>query len=575
MSISFATKTDYLVLLSAGTNSIAVADMNADGIVDLVTANQNLSKMGTFLGKGDGSFSPVTFAKMGLSGVQPFSVTVTDFNKDNILDILTTDPDSDTVRVLLGTGGGNYASSASSTKAGLDPYSFVVGDFTSDGKLDIVTANYLGNSISILKGDGSGALTSLGTMPVGKSPYDIATADVNKDGQLDVLVANSDDNTVAVLAGSGTGTFTAKPTIPMTGNPQAMVIADVNNDGNPDILAANSLTSSVGVALGNGDGTFAAATANVVGNRPLSLAIADLNADGNLDVVTANYGNNNVSVLEGKGNGSFAPAWSIAIGKNPNFVTLEDVNGDGKIDIIANNSTDNTVSVILNTNPSSGSTGTDGANNLIGTAGFDALKGLGGNDTLTGLAGNDILDGGLGLDTAVYSGSRANYTVQAITDGYSVTDNTGAEGVDKLYNIDKLSFADTAMLFDTVGIPGQAYRVYKAAFDRAPDAGGLGYWINAMDKGASLQTVAEGFVNSPEFTAQYGVNPTHASFMTQLYANVLHRAYDQAGFNFWVDTLTRGANTQASVLAQMSESAENQAAVIGLIGNGIEYSPVV
>jgi len=191
------------------------------------------------------------------------------------------------------------------------------------------------------------------------------------------------------------------------------------------------------------------------------------------------------------------------------------------------------------------------------------------------LAGNDILDGGLGIDTAVYRGVRANYTVQAITDGYSVTDNTGAEGVDKLYNIDKLSFADTAMLFDTVGIPGQAYRVYKAAFDRAPDAGGLGYWINAMDKGASLQAVAEGFVNSPEFTAQYGVNPTHPAFMTKLYANVLHRAYDQAGFDFWVDTLTRGANTQASVLAQMSESPENQAAVIGLIGNGIEYSPVV
>jgi len=101
----------------------------------------------------------------------------------------------------------------------------------------------------------------------------------------------------------------------------------------------------------------------------------------------------------------------------------------------------------------------------------------------------------------------------------------------------------------------------------------LGFWIDAMDKGASLQAVANGFVNSTEFLMQYGLNPTPETFVTKLYNNVLHRAYDQSGFDFWIGTLKSGANTQAAVLAQFSESIENQDATIGLLVNGVEYTP--
>jgi len=131
----------------------------------------------------------------------------------------------------------------------------------------------------------------------------------------------------------------------------------------------------------------------------------------------------------------------------------------------------------------------------------------------------------------------------------------------------------TAVRHDINGVAGQAYRIYKAAFDRTPDLTGLGYWIKNMDNGSSLQSVANGFINSAEFKTLYGTNPSHESFIAQVYTNVLHRAIDQSGFNFWLSTMQSGANSQAAVLAQFSESPENQAAVIGLIGNGIEYTP--
>ena len=133
----------------------------------------------------------------------------------------------------------------------------------------------------------------------------------------------------------------------------------------------------------------------------------------------------------------------------------------------------------------------------------------------------------------------------------------------------------TAVRHDINGVAGQAYRIYKAAFDRTPDLTGLGYWIKNMDSGSSLESVANSFINSTEFKTLYGTNPSHESFVTQIYNNVLHRAYDQGGFTYWVDSLKNGANSQAAVLAQFSECAENQTAVIGLIGNGIEYTPFV
>jgi hypothetical protein len=585
MTVNFATKTDYLINLSAYPNAIAAADINGDGALDLVSSNQNISNTGLLLGKGDGTFSPVTFTKTGLSGLQPYAAFVTDVNNDKILDIVTTDADSKSVKVILGTGNGSFATSSvsSNTVTGAGPYAASIGDLNGDGKADIVTANYLGNTLSVLKGDGTGAFTALATLNVGKNPTSVAIADVNGDGKSDILASNSTDSTVSVLIGNGAGVFTAKTAATVGTNPQSLAVGDLNGDGKLDILTANSMTNTVSVLVGNGDGTFATATSVSTGanSRPLSLAVGDLNGDGKLDVVTASYGKNTVSVLEGNGDGTFAAAVSFNVGLSPNFVTLADANGDGKSDIIASNADAGSVSVLLNTSVFSSTsgggslfTGTSGADNLVGTTGNDTLKGLDGNDTLKGGAGNDILEGGLGIDTAVYSSARANFTVTKTTTGYTVTDKTGAEGTDTLTNVDKISFTDTSILFDTVGIPGQAYRIYQAAFNRTPDSNGLGFWINAMDKGATLQSVAAGFVNSAEFSALYGANPTPETFLTKVYSNVLHRAYDQAGFDFWLGTLKSGANSQTTILAQFSESPENQAAVLTVIGsNGVEYTP--
>ena len=153
--------------------------------------------------------------------------------------------------------------------------------------------------------------------------------------------------------------------------------------------------------------------------------------------------------------------------------------------------------------------------------------------------------------------------------------NSATGEVDTLVNVERLMFADTGVALDTSGVGGQAYRVYKAAFNRTPDVGGLGFWISGMDGGASLNTVAQGFVNSAEFKSVYGASPTNAQIVTRFYDNVLGRAADSGGYNFWLGVLNSGNANVAQVLASFSESAENQAGVIGLIGNGILYTPFI
>lgn len=84
--------------------------------------------------------------------------------------------------------------------------------------------------------------------------------------------------------------------------------------------------------------------------------------------------------------------------------------------------------------------GGGGADTLMGDEGNDTLNGGVSNDTLNGGAGNDTLIGAGGNDTAVYVGSARNFSMERIGNVITVTDNTGAEGVDTLTTIENLQF---------------------------------------------------------------------------------------------------------------------------------------
>ncbi|HZV65212.1 MAG TPA: DUF4214 domain-containing protein, partial [Telluria sp.] len=284
-----------------------------------------------------------------------------------------------------------------------------------------------------------------------------------------------------------------------------------------------------------------AVASNTGGNQPVFNGIADAGTtihlfNGSLEIAQAAVG--------------AGGTWSIASKPLPN--------GSYDVRVTSTDQADN---------------GTDAAAHLTFTI-ASALNrtGTGANDTLSGTSGNNAIDGLGGTDTVVYGGARSNFTVTREVLGVSVNDKTGASGLDALINVERIKFDDVSLGLDINGAGGQAYRLYQAVFDRPPDLTGLGFWMKAMDGGATLSQAAAGFMGSPEFAALYGANPTDAAFVTQLYANVLHRAPEQAGFDFWVHSLAVG-QPRADVLGAFSESAENQAQVIGSIQNGFAFIP--
>jgi Ca2+-binding RTX toxin-like protein len=213
-------------------------------------------------------------------------------------------------------------------------------------------------------------------------------------------------------------------------------------------------------------------------------------------------------------------------------------------------------------------TGNEWGNAIGGGAGADTLVGNDGADTLTGSGGNDSISGGAGLDFALFTGAKAGYSISKTSLGFLVN---GVDGSDSLRDVERLKFSDFYVALDVAGNAGQAYRLYQAAFNRTPDIGGLGYQMNALDTGSTLSQVAQNFINSPEFSATYGALST-SQFVTQLYANVLHRAPDAGGLAFHINRMESGV-ARADVLVGFSESPENQAALIGVIQNGMVYTP--
>ncbi len=218
-------------------------------------------------------------------------------------------------------------------------------------------------------------------------------------------------------------------------------------------------------------------------------------------------------------------------------------------------------------------TGSPAADILFGGSADDTLRGGGGNDKLVGGGGNDTLDGGSGLDIAIYAGTRNAYSISRTLDGFLITDQAGGDGKDNLVDIERIQFNDTVYALDIDGTAGQVYRLYQAAFDRVPDAKGLGFWINAIDNGTSLRQIAEGFTVSQEYLTAYGSNAGTLELVTHYYENILHRTPEAAGLDFWVNVLLRKDASVPEVLASISESAENIAGLASIIGNGFAYTP--
>jgi hypothetical protein len=152
---SFGAAVNYY--LGANPFSVTVGDFNGDGYPDLVVATSYSGQPGTvsvLLGNGDGTFQ---VARRFAAGSYPVSVAVADVNNDGVPDLVVAGEVG--VRVLVGKGDGTFQTAHFAYVTGANPYSVAVGDFNGDGFPDVAVANngfnyyHLQEGVSILLND--------------------------------------------------------------------------------------------------------------------------------------------------------------------------------------------------------------------------------------------------------------------------------------------------------------------------------------------------------------------------------------------------------------------------------------
>lgn len=209
----------------------------------------------------------------------------------------------------------------------------------------------------------------------------------------------------------------------------------------------------------------------------------------------------------------------------------------------------------------------------INNNGYQA--GTANGDTITINPGSTAVDAGAGIDTVVFNGNRADYRLRDETWGFSATAANGE--VDGLFNVERIKFNDGYKAIDIDGAAGEVFRLYQAIFDRAPDLGGMGYWLHRRDTGTELMQIAKEFmsITAPdgtiEFETLYGKNLSNEQFIVELYDNVLNRAPDASGQAYWLQQIQLHSREQ--ILMAFSESPENKVNVVELIAQGIDYVP--
>jgi hypothetical protein len=609
-------------LFDAGqVQQLRAGDFNGDGKLDVLITRVNFNDVGVapialqvLAGDGAGHFTDQT-ASLFAGGI-PYvhyvaRIFAGDFNKDGVSDIFTPDfgvdgppfPGGQNSLFLSSGAGGLIANASATLPQGLrQNHGTSLGDINHDGYFDIFV-----NALNDINGHANDLLVNDGTGHFVSSPSLLPAAmsaavpnpgvtwsmlkDLNNDGYADIVLGTWDTNPNPgqVLFNDGHGSFAhATPVnLPRSGIEREIVIGietiDLNGDTLPDLML--SVTNGgtfenfyqvpyLQLLVNQGNGQFRDETdvrlpqskTLLPGARPqwyLSSTAVDFNDDGAPDILIDGAGGVS-KVLLNDGKGNFTKGWESAVGAH---VLAADIDGDGLPDLIE--SSGNGLTVLHNTYAHH-----DSLAHII-RAGPDGSTIAGGAaaETIYSGRGNDTVDGGAGLDRMVFAGHRADYTITRTETGFRVADRLAIDGTDTLANVERIAFADASVALDTGGSGGQAYRLYQAAFHRAPDADGLGFQMWAMDAaGFSLTQVAQGFIDSPEFAATYG-SLSNSDFVTQLYANVLHRAADAQGLKFHVDLLNAGTVSRAQDLAGFSESPENQAALIGIIGNGFAYVP--
>jgi hypothetical protein len=213
---------------------VGVVDLNGDGWDDIVTANLFANNLSIFLNNGDGTF-PDTGTPMEAGGNGETSIAVADANNDGLLDVFCGTFNSPyQVIVLLSNGNGGLVPQAPVPAGGHPWLQVTAADFNNDGNADVAIEHVFNNGMGVLMGNGLGGLAPVHFYPTGENPYAIDTADIDGDGDLELVTSNFGTADWTIYENVG-GVFMNPRTLHSDRSGSCAVLHDRDGDGDIDL----------------------------------------------------------------------------------------------------------------------------------------------------------------------------------------------------------------------------------------------------------------------------------------------------------------------------------------------------
>jgi hypothetical protein len=236
---------------------VTTADVNGDSKLDVICANFRSDGYGNTLSvwtnNGTGRFGSNATLVVGNG---PYAVAVADVNGDGKVDLISVNASDSTLSVLTNNGTGRFGYNATLT-VGVFPQFVVAADVNGDGKVDLISANTGTNTLTVLTNNGSGnfvfSASVIVSSEVNPYPASVAAADVNGDGWMDLVSANfgfnASGNTLTVLTNNGSGRFGFYATLEVGLGPNSVAAVDVKGNGMPDLISANFIDNTVSLLV--------------------------------------------------------------------------------------------------------------------------------------------------------------------------------------------------------------------------------------------------------------------------------------------------------------------------------------
>lgn len=293
---------------TATVDLVAVRDINGDGKPDIIVTHFAAGTVGVLLNLGGGALSAEIISSAGYPAgfyaVQ--SLQIADLNGDGKLDLVVANENSKvgdgSIGVLFNLGRSQFAQEVT-FKVSDRPSSVSVGDVNGDGNLDLVVATYYGETAEVLLNLGGGKFAPRVGYKTGFRLTAAELGDLNGDGKLDLIVANAGTSmragaSMSVFLNLGTGAFGAPTNYDTSGNSGSVAVGDFDGDAKLDVAVGSGFGGGVSLLVNSGAGALGPPLVYNTGVLDGPVAARDFNGDGKLDLAVS--GQNGTSILLGQ-----------------------------------------------------------------------------------------------------------------------------------------------------------------------------------------------------------------------------------------------------------------------------------